>query len=337
MQDPRQLLPVPEALRAQLAHAFGTTLAAQLYAAVESSPGSWCHGNLAGWQAALASLPSPAEASLDGSGDTIVVTFGHRDEASAKQLASALAELIPWRKGPFEIAGVRIDTEWRSDWKWARLQPHIHPLAGRRVLDVGCGSGYHLWRMRAAGAAVVIGIDPGLLFFHQFHAIQRYARDSQVHFLPVTLEALPAGLALFDTVFSMGVLYHRRDHRAHLRQLRDCLRPGGELVLETLVAPAAGDTSLPITGRYARMRNLWELPGPEALASWLCEAGFTDIRLVSMGDTMLDEQRSTAWMPFDSLQAALDPADPTRTVEGWPRPCRAIMLAQRDRSGRHDG
>ena len=45
-------------------------------------------------------------------------------------------------------------------------------------------------------------------------------------------------------------------------------------------------------------------------------------------DVRVDEQRSTEWMRFDSLASALDPNDSGRTVEGWPAPERALLLAE---------
>ena len=64
--------------------------------------------------------------------------------------------------------------------------------------------------------------------------------------LPLALEDLPPGMTGFDTLFSMGVLYHRRAPLGHLRDLRRLLRPGGELVLETLVVEGdAGDVLVP--------------------------------------------------------------------------------------------
>ena len=197
------------------------------------------------------------------------------------------------------------------------------------MLDVGCGSGYHLWRLRGAGASFALGIDPGLLFGRQFAAVQRYVADPRVQFLPLTLDALPAPMSLFDTVLSMGVLYHRREPAAHLAELRATLRPGGELALETLVSPSGGDDEIALEGRYARMRNVHALPSTARVARWLEEAGFADVRLVSTDTTTTDEQRPTAWMPYQSLADALDPDDPTLTVEGHPRPRRAILMARR--------
>ena len=166
------------------------------------------------------------------------------DPAVSEQLRGALQGLHPWRTGPFELFGVHIDTEWRSDWKWDRLAHAIDDLAGRRVLDVGCGSGYHCWRMLGAGAAEVIGIDPTPLFVLQYWALRKYLQRDEVWVLPLGIEQLPAKLQAFDSVFSMGVLYHRRSPMDHLLELRDCLRPGGQLVLETLVIEGSPGTSL---------------------------------------------------------------------------------------------
>ena len=220
-----------------------------------------------------------------------------------------------------------VDTEWRSDWKWDRLEDAIAPLDGRRVLDVGCGNGYHCWRMLGAGAAEVIGIDPTPLFILQFKAVQHYLKQSGIHVLPVTLEAMPAHLPVFDTVFSMGVLYHRRDPMAHLMSLKHKLAPGGQLVLETLVIEGDDEALLKPNGRYARMGNVWQLPSPGLAARWLKEAGFSKIKIVDVGATSLEEQRRTPWMTFHSLEEFLEANDPTRTIEGFPAPRRAILTA----------
>lgn len=167
------------------------------------------YGDLPRWRASLAALPElmAEQIHLDQAAITV---HGPCTMDQRHQLEQALRDLHPWRKGPFNLFGVHIDTEWRSDWKWDRLREHIQPLTGRRVLDVGCGSGYHCWRMRGDGAAQVLGIDPGPLFVCQFWALQRYIQDPAVWVLPVRCEQLPAQLNAFDTVFSMGVLYHRR-------------------------------------------------------------------------------------------------------------------------------
>ena len=142
---------------------------------------------------------------------------------------------MPWRKGPYQIADVFIDCEWRSDFKWDRVLPHLAPLQGRKILDIGCGNGYHCWRMLAQSPELVLGIEPSVLFNLQFRALQKYLPRTHIQLLPIGVEDIPPDLNWFDSVFSMGVLYHRRSPFDHLYQLKSFLVSGGELCLETLV------------------------------------------------------------------------------------------------------
>lgn len=277
------------------------------------------------WQAALAALPDlpVTEVRYD---DTVTVT-GAADSAAVSQLDAALGALRPWRKGPFSLFGVHVDTEWRSDWKWSRVARHLpgHRLANAAVLDVGCGNGYFGWRLLGAGARLVVGVDPTLLFCMQHQAIARYTNDARNSVLPLRFEELPA--TPFDVVLSMGVVYHRRDPVAHVAALAQCLAPGGTLVLESLITTRTADLLAP--PRYARMRNVWHVPTPETLTAWVHSAGLVDIELADTSVTTVAEQRRTAWMTFDSLAEALDPGDATRTIEGLPAPERAIVLARK--------
>jgi tRNA (mo5U34)-methyltransferase len=52
-----------------------------------------------------------------------------------------------------------------------------------------------------------------------------------------------------------------------------------------------------------------------------------DIQVIDESMTTVSEQRSTEWMTFESLREALDPADSTLTVEGWPAPHRVVVTA----------
>jgi tRNA (mo5U34)-methyltransferase len=287
------------------------------------------HGDLIHWQADFEKLPKIKAAFRSISSDT--VTLGHAVEITTElqaELKDTLLAFCPWRKGPFELFGVHIDTEWRSDWKWQRLENHIAPLKNRWVLDVGCGNGYHCWRMLGEGAKRVIGIDPMPRNIMQFQIIKQfYDNDAPIDVLPLGIEALPPKLLCFDTVFSMGVLYHRRSPIDHLYELRDCLKSGGELVLETLVIDGElGDTLLP-KDRYAQMRNVWFLPSCATLVSWAERCGFQNVRIVDVSVTTTEEQHSTDWMRFHSLKEFLDAENPALTCEGYPAPKRAILIA----------
>ena len=285
-------------------------------------------GDLKRWLAALNELPSVEATESDLNASAITLTSEQYRSELDETLRSSLQKLHPWRKGPFNLFGTEIDTEWRSDWKWDRLLPHISPLEGRKVLDVGCGSGYHCWRMRGAGAELVVGIDPGPLFICQFFALQHFIQDHHVGVLPLKSEELPAKLNCFDTVFSMGVLYHRRSPFDHLLELRDALRSGGELVLETLVIDGGNGEVLVPEDRYARMGNVWFIPSAETLVNWLQKVGFKQVRIADINQTSIEEQRTTDWMTFHSLQNFLDPEDPNKTLEGYPAPKRAILIAE---------
>jgi tRNA (mo5U34)-methyltransferase len=286
-------------------------------------------GDLPRWQSQLDSLPGAptTTATLDSS--TVTVNAEYRvDAAFRSTLETALRGLHPWRKGPFELFGVLIDTEWHSDWKWDRLISHLGPLDGQRVLDVGCGNGYHCWRMRGAGATEVVGIDPTPLFVLQFRALQHYIRDDRVNVLPLGIEGVPRKLRAFDSVFSMGILYHRRSPMEHLQTLKECLRPGGRLVLETLVISGDSQSCLVPRGRYAKMGNVWFIPSSSMLQLWLEKMGFRNVRLVDETVTTTEEQRRTDWMQFHSLADFLDPQDSSKTIEGYPAPRRAILIAE---------
>ena len=284
------------------------------------------HGHFRDWYKSLEYLPLLEPQKLD----LLQSVTADRDDISDRHrqgIEKLLRNLMPWRKGPYFLYGTHINTEWRSDWKWERVLPHISPLAGRTVLDVGCGSGYHMWRMIGAGAHLVVGIDPMQLFLVQFEAVRKLLNDDRrAHMLPLGIEQLPA-LQAFDTVFSMGVLYHRRSPLDHLLQLKNQLVSGGELVLETLVIEGDVNQVLVPGERYAQMRNVFFIPSAEALKSWLEKSGFVDVRIVDFALTTTEEQRRTNWMTSESLAEFLDPDDPSKTVEGYPAPLRAVLVA----------
>ena len=266
------------------------------------------HGDFARWRSVLDALPEV------------------EDDSSA--LKEALLGLVPWRKGPFDIGGVHIDTEWRSDLKWARLADSVE-LDGRTVLDVGSGNGYYALRMREAGAKTVIGVDPTILYVMQFLAVNHFVRDPHVFILPLRLQEWWSLAAewKFDTTFSMGVLYHQRSPIEHLRELRQTLRAGGQLVLETIFVPGEESYACTPPDRYARMKNVWLLPTLAELQTWLERTGYRDIEIVDESMTTTDEQRTTEWMPYESLAEALDPDKPGWTIEGWPAPRRVVVTA----------
>lgn len=283
------------------------------------------HGDFAKWQKLLKKLPQTNTSNCEIKSQVSFGTTDDVDEYTQKQIIGLLKQFKPWRKGPFNVHGIQIDTEWRSDWKWDRVLPHLDPLKDRQVLDIGCGSGYHMWRMLGEDAKLVVGVDPSQLFLMQFQAIKHFNPDPRIHLLPIGVEQLPE-LKAFDTVFSMGVLYHRRSPIDFLHQLKMQLRTGGQLVLETLVVDGDDTTVLMAGERYAQMRNVWFLPSTQALSIWMSRVGFKDVKVVDVAVTTTQEQRQTDWMDSLSLGDFLDPNDPSKTIEGYPAPKRAVLI-----------
>ncbi|WWO97498.1 MAG: tRNA 5-methoxyuridine(34)/uridine 5-oxyacetic acid(34) synthase CmoB [Candidatus Dasytiphilus stammeri] len=285
-------------------------------------------GSLKDWYKTVLNIPIiiPEVVDLKNSITAINHTIDNNKIIMIERL---LHKLAPWRKGPFFIYGINIDAEWCSNLKWERVLKHISSLSGRMVLDVGCGNGYYLLRMLGADAKLTIGIDPNLLFFFQFQAIKKMLGNKlSAYLLPLSLEQLPS-CKNFDTVFSMGVIYHKRSPLDHLIHLKNQLVSGGELILETLVLRGEESKIFIPSKRYANMRNVWFIPSASALKIWLDRSGFKDIRIVDYTQTTLLEQRSTIWANVDSLSNGLNINNPDQTIEGYPAPLRAIIIAKK--------
>ena len=255
----------------------------------------------------------------------------NQDPIDSKSLIVALQKLTPWRKGPFMINDLVLESEWDGDMKWKRIIKYIKPLKNKRVLDVGAGNGYFTLRIAMEGAKRALGIEPFLLFNYQFRAIKSMIESPlNALLMPVRLEDMPK-IAVFDTVFSMGVLYHQRDPITHFSQLREMMVPNAELVIETLIVDNPEDYILIPKDRYAQMRNVYSIPSIKTLESWLKDANFNNIRVVDISKTTTAEQRKTPWIGENgaSLEDFLNPLDDSLTIEGYPAPTRAIVVCER--------
>lgn len=287
------------------------------------------HGHWPDWKAAFGQLPTLVATDVDLKSAAVTFTAksaGNVSDSDRAVLASALQRLHPWRKGPFNLFGVTVDSEWRSNLKWDRVAPHVD-LSGKTVLDVGCGNGYYGWRMLGAGARCVIGLEPHLPYVVQHYAVKRFAPTFPNHVLHAGDRQITE-LEFFDTVFSMGVLYHCRQPEEHLRYLKKAVCPGGSLILETLIIPDAIDSVLS-PQRYAKMRNARYIPSIDRLIDLVKRSGFDAATVVDVTRTTTSEQRRTQWMTYESLDSFLSPDDNSKTVEGYPAPTRAVLLAKR--------
>ena len=283
------------------------------------------NGNIPKWNKSIDELESYSKGELGLNEPYISIQdIG----SSSENIELSLRKLLPWRKGPFLLNDLVLESEWLGDLKWQRLNKKIRPLKNKRVLDIGAGNGYFSLRMALDGAKKVLGIEPFMLFNYQFAAIETLSKNlSNTILLPLRLEELPS-MPVFESVFSMGVLYHQRDHMKHLLMLKKMMAPDSELILETLIVDGPRDFAITPEGRYANMRNVFCLPSTETLKSWLIDAGFNDIKLIDVTQTTTHEQSKTSWIGDNpaSLEDFLDPSDSNLTLEGYPAPKRAIFI-----------
>ncbi|MBE8215279.1 MAG: tRNA 5-methoxyuridine(34)/uridine 5-oxyacetic acid(34) synthase CmoB [Endozoicomonadaceae bacterium] len=291
-------------------------------------------GDMEYWCQAIRNLPLISVDKVTLNTDAPAVTTKQTLFAvQKKQLNTNLMALKPWRKGPFSFFETMIDSEWRSNLKWNRIASHLDDLSYRTVVDIGCGSGYHAWRLLGDSAKRVIGVDPSILFLSQFTAFKKYAGDAlPIDFLPMKLDDLPYHQAICETALSMGVLYHQRSPITHLEQMFSIIKPKGQLILETLIIEGDKNTVLMPHARYAAMRNVWFIPSIAHLIIWLTRVGFESIQIIDITATSCEEQRSTDWMTFHSLANYLNPEDATQTIEGYHAPLRAVLKAKKPKN-----
>lgn len=242
----------------------------------------------------------------------------------------ACKELIPWKKGPFKLFNIEIDAEWRSDLKWDRLKDALN-LKDKVVLDIGCNNGYFMFRALEQNPKLILGIDPVIRCQYQFKLIQNYFKAKNLKFELFGMDEVKYFNEVFDTIFHMGVIYHHRNPIEQLNQIRQALKPGGELILETIGIEGESSQALFPEDRYAKMRNVWFVPTLNCLKNWLIRTKFVDIEIISTSWEKESEQRASSWCPEDykSFKDFLDPNDSNRTIEGYPAPMRFCLKAKK--------
>lgn len=255
--------------------------------------------------------------------DDIVEINANLTPVERKETLQTALNLRSWRKGPFKIDDILIDSEWRSFVKFNLLAPHMD-LADKVVGDIGCNNGYYLFRMLPKRPKKLIGFDPGVMSFLQFKFIDAFVRSS-IEYELLGVEHLPHYGVKFDALFCLGVLYHRSDPVRTLKELKGALNAGGELFLDTMYLDMQGDFALSPKNTYSKIPNIYFVPTVSALLNWCERANFKDAQILATKPTDAHEQRKTEWILGQSLGDFLDPVDPTRTVEGYPAPKRVYL------------
>ncbi|WP_370690897.1 tRNA 5-methoxyuridine(34)/uridine 5-oxyacetic acid(34) synthase CmoB [Helicobacter cappadocius] len=240
-------------------------------------------------------------------------------------------KLKPWRKGPFYLGDLFIDSEWKSFIKWNLIAPYVN-IEGKDVADVGCNNGYYMFEMAKLKPSTLTGFDPSGLYKCQFDFINFFLRQN-IHYELLGIEHLKIYDRKFDVIFCLGVLYHRSDPIVALKYLYSALKKDGELIADTLIIDSDLDIALCPKTSYAKMPNVYFIPSIKTLQGWCFRAGFAEIEILAIKDTTPLEQRKTQWIDGMSLESFLDPEDHSKTIEGYPAPKRAYFRVKRTKNG----
>jgi tRNA (mo5U34)-methyltransferase len=265
----------------------------------------------------------------DFSGDA--VKLGSPDELSGQdreKVYKAMRDFMPWRKGPFEVFGIEIDAEWRSERKWNRALPELPDLRGKVVADIGCNNGYYMFRMAPYAPKLVIGFEPYLQHYYTFKTLNGFAGSKNLVCELLGVEHIALFRKSFDVVFLMGILYHRSSPVEVLREIRTAMQPGGVLIVESQGIPGKEPWALFPGQRYAKVPGTYFVPTEACLANWLSRAGFTEVKIFHKHPMSSQEQRRTEWMVFESYADFIDKDNPSLTMEGYPAPIRVFARAE---------
>ncbi len=265
----------------------------------------------------------------DFSGDAVII--GGADELSesdASKVYKTLRDFMPWRKGPFDIFGISVDAEWRSERKWNRVLPELPDLRDKIVADIGCNNGYYMFRMAQHDPKLVIGFEPYLQHYFAFKTLNTFAGVGNLAVELLGVEHMTLFPNCFDVVFLMGILYHRSSPVDVLRDIRAAMSPEGVLIVESQGIPGNEPLALFPEHRYAKVPGTYFVPTGACLANWLSRAGFADVEIFYSHPMSSEEQRQTEWMVFESYEDFIDKSDPALTVEGYPAPIRIFAKAK---------
>ncbi|MEZ4754686.1 MAG: tRNA 5-methoxyuridine(34)/uridine 5-oxyacetic acid(34) synthase CmoB [Bdellovibrionota bacterium] len=260
------------------------------------------------------------------------IIIGNESDLTKEQhlsLDKTLRSIIPWRVGPYSLFGHEIDTEWQSNFKWARIEPLLGDLEDKRIADIGCNNGYFMMRLLEKNPHLIVGIDPVIRCMYQFFLLQRYLQSSKLAFEPIGIDQMLHFPKVFHLAICMGVIYHQKDPLKSLRAVYESLLPKGRIILESMAIPGDEPIALCPPDRYTKMRNSYFIPTAECMRAWLQRVGFEEVEIVSIAPSSTEEQRRTEFSPDESLEDFLDPNDLSKTIEGHPAPLRAIVVGSK--------
>ena len=208
------------------------------------------------------------------------------------------------------------DDRYRSTFTWGRrrveevIKKEFAAIpSGARVLDVGCGTGYHVSRLRQMGFDVV-GIEPG----KDLRETAR-ANNPGVQIDDGDIEAIPFPDGSFDAVLAIEVVRHLpHSPRRSIQEISRVLRPGGLAIVTA--APRWSLTGYAlinmVTSRVqipSFTKSKQSFTTEKEARRLLAEAGFTsvDVHGVALGPWQVVERVSPRSLP--GLLRRFEPID----------------------------
>mgnify|MGYP001003856894 FL=1 len=240
------------------------------------------------------------------------------------EILTITKELKPWRKGPFKIDDLFIDTEWQSFIKFNILKPFMGEISQKYIADIGCNNGYYMFKMLEFNPAKLIGFDPSIKYRLQFELINALAK-TPIKYELLGVEDLPSYGLKFDVIFCLGVIYHRSDPIKMLKDLKAGLNKNGVIFLDTMYIEDEREIAFVPNKTYSKIPNIYFVPSISALKNWCERAGFKEFEVLATKKTDENEQRKTEWIDSFSLENFLDPKDKNLTIEGYEAPKRVYV------------
>ncbi|MDD6055775.1 MAG: tRNA 5-methoxyuridine(34)/uridine 5-oxyacetic acid(34) synthase CmoB [Helicobacteraceae bacterium] len=258
-------------------------------------------------------------------GDFVKLEIPHLSAESFSLVCEVARALIPWRKGPFKINSLEINSEWNSYIKYNLLESHLE-IENKIIGDIGCNNGYYMFKMLEKNPAKILGFDPMPLCYLQFLFLDFFIKDKRIIFELLGIEELSFFQNYFDVLLCLGILYHRKSPLDSIKLIYNGLKKGGFAIFDCLIIDGDTETALCPKERYAKMPNVYFIPTLTTFKNWLYANGFKDIVHITTLKTAFSEQRKTAWSSGESLENFLDSSG-EKTIEGYPAPKRAYLKA----------
>lgn len=155
-------------------------------------------------------------------------------------------------------------------------------LAGKRVLDIGCGSGgitLHLVERHGAAHATGFDVEAPVIAAARRRA-DRKGLGGRVDFVQAPPGALPFGDGAFDLVFSKDALLHVADKDAIFRDIFRVLKPGGIFAASNWMIGHDGEPSPQMKAYIAAEGLSFTMASPARYRLAMERAGFVDVTLV---------------------------------------------------------